>query len=179
MGWPITKPSTIYAIRCTKTSREYIGRTCRLEERIREHFYELRKGQKNYYSADSGERVASIFQKDYIKYGEDAFEVYILEENVPPELCKEREAFWIAEYHSSDPVYGYNKLDEQDKFVMREPKRGFPPNRYAKDCEAKKNAKEKAKKKKAEADATATSEIASQEPEGAVNAIIEKRKTTT
>ena len=34
MGWPITKPSTIYAIRCTKTGRVYIGRTYRFEARI-------------------------------------------------------------------------------------------------------------------------------------------------
>ena len=130
MGWPITKPSTIYAIRCKENGRVYIGRTYRFEARIREHFYELRKGQKCCYSHDRTGRVKSLFQADYNRYGEKAFEVYILEENVSPEKCKEREAHWIAEYHSSDPLYGYNKLDEQDKASVPEPKRCLPPNRY-------------------------------------------------
>lgn len=151
MGWPITQPSTIYAIQCRKTDRVYIGRTYRFEARIREHFYELRKGQKTYYSADKTERTASRFQKDYIKYGEDSFDIFILEENVPPDLCKEREAFWIAEYNSANPVYGYNKLDEQDKYVMPEPKRCLPHNRYEKDQIAKAKAKERAKEKKRKA----------------------------
>lgn len=126
MGWPITKPSTIYAIRCKESGRVYIGRTYRLEARIREHFTNLRREQKNY---RSGIEVSS-FLKDYIRYGEDSFFVYILEENVLPEMCKEREAFWIAEYHATNPKYGYNKLDEQDKYISYKFKQGLPPNRY-------------------------------------------------
>ena len=131
MGWPITRPSTIYAIRCKKTSRVYIGRTYRLEFRIKEHFRELRKGQKTFYSYEKFERHPSNFQKDYNKYGEESFEVYILEENVPPEKCKEKEASWIEIYHSTNPLYGYNRHDEKEKINVPTPKMGPPPNRYA------------------------------------------------
>ena len=157
MGWPITKPNTIYAIRCKQSGRVYIGRTYRLEARIREHFSDLRRDQKNY---RAGVEVSS-FLKDYIKYGEDSFSVYILEEDVSPELCKEREAFWISEYHATNPKYGYNKLDEQDKSIGYKFKQGLPPNRYKLEHAGR-------EKKQTE-----------QSDEAAVNGIIEKRKTTT
>lgn len=44
LGWPISHPSCIYAIRCKETGKVYIGRTYRLEARIKEHFAELRFG---------------------------------------------------------------------------------------------------------------------------------------
>lgn len=143
MGWPITHPSTIYAIRCKPNSRVYIGRTYRLEKRIREHFTELRRGQKTAF-VYKGPRALSMFQTDYNKYGEDAFEVYILEQDVPPEKCKEREAYWISEYHSVDPRYGYNRYDEHLKPIGPVPKAGLPPKKYYKGENRRKNQPETA-----------------------------------
>lgn len=130
MGWPITKPSTIYTIRCRANGKVYIGRTCRLEKRVKEHFDELRKGQKTCCDYANRTRIKSHMQEDYDKYGKNAFEVYVLEEMVPPEKCKEREAHWIAQYNAAAPDYGYNKLTEQDKSVLPCAKRCLPPNRY-------------------------------------------------
>ena len=123
MGWPIIYPSTIYGIRCKRSGRVYIGRTYRLEARIKEHFTELRKGRKTCYI--DGQRTMSNMQKDYDKYCEASFDVYIIEENVPPERCKEREAYWIEKYRASDLRYGYNRLDEKNDFPR--PKYGLPP----------------------------------------------------
>lgn len=44
-GWTITHNSDIYAIRCKENGKVYIGRTYRLDVRIREHFLALRKGK--------------------------------------------------------------------------------------------------------------------------------------
>lgn len=135
MGWPVTKPSTIYAIRCSKTDRVYIGRTYRLEDRVREHFYELRRSMKSSYDPQKRTRSMSAFQEDYNKHGEASFEVYILETDVPPELCEEREAAWIEKYNSANPEYGYNRLDERRKVPLPTPKTGAPPNRFEHDKE--------------------------------------------
>lgn len=110
-GWPVTRPSTIYAIRCKENGRVYIGRTYRLEGRIKEHFNELRRIKKTTY--ESSKHSLSQFQVDFNIYGESAFEVYVLEENVPPEDCRERESYWIAEYNSTNPEFGYNRLTER------------------------------------------------------------------
>lgn len=123
MWWPIIYPSTIYGIRCKRSGRVYIGRTYRLEARIKEHFTELRKGRKTCYK--DGRRVMSNMQKDYDKYGEDMFDVYIIEEDVSPDMCKEREAYWIEKYRATDVRYGYNRLDEKKSFPL--PKHGIPP----------------------------------------------------
>lgn len=123
MGWPIKYPSTIYAIRCKRSGRVYIGRTYRLEARLKEHFTELRQGRKTYYK--DGQQTMSNMQRDYDKYGENNFEVYIIEENVPPERCKEREAYWIEKYRATDLSYGYNRLDEKRNIPT--PKYGLPP----------------------------------------------------
>ena len=136
MGWPITRPSVIYAIRCKTSSRVYIGRTYRLEARLKEHFSELRRGMKTWYAAEEGRHI-SQFQKDYNKYGEENFQVYILEKDVPPEKCKEREAFWIDEYHSADPRYGYNRYDEHMKPQIPPVIEGLPPKRKTKEPKRK------------------------------------------
>lgn len=103
MGWQIKNPSTIYAIRCTHNGKVYIGRTQRFDQRIREHWLDLKRGFK-------GKMRDSSFQDDFDRYGTDGFNVYILEENVPPEMAEKRELHWISEYRATDPRYGYNKL---------------------------------------------------------------------
>lgn len=81
-GWTVTHNSDIYAIRCKENGKVYIGRTYRLDVRIREHFLALRKGKTDKLNTTYKK---SGFQADYNKYGEDAFEVYIIEQDVPPE----------------------------------------------------------------------------------------------
>lgn len=119
MGHKIKNPSTIYAIRCIKNNKVYIGRTQRFEQRIREHWLDLKRGFK-------GNMRNPSFQNDFDRYGEECFAVYILEENVPPAAANEREAFWIAEYRATNPAYGYNKLngDNEPAFKFS---RGLPP----------------------------------------------------
>ena len=78
-----------------------------LQNRFKEHFNQLRKREKTSYIG-RGERDFSIWQKDFDKYGEDSFEFYLIEDDIPENKHLEREAFWIHEYKSNDPQYGYN-----------------------------------------------------------------------
>lgn len=119
MGWKIEKPSTIYAIRCTANGKVYIGRTQNLEQRIRKHWLDLKRGFK-------GNMRDPSFQHDFDRYGEESFKLYILEENVPPETANDREAYWIAEYMATNPKYGYNKLNG-DPAPNFEISPGLPP----------------------------------------------------
>lgn len=119
MGLPITKPNTIYAIRCTENGKVYIGRTQNFDRRIREHWLDLQRGFKRNMRDPS-------FQNDYDLYGIDCFEVYILEKDVEPAQAEAREAFWIAEYRATDPKYGYNKLNG-DKDIAIQFVQGLPP----------------------------------------------------
>ena len=125
MGWKVTRPSDIYAIRCKENGRVYIGRTYDLTRRIKEHFQMLRTCKKTRYTHKTTR--LSVFQEDYNKYGEGAFEVYVIESGVSPEKCNEREAFWIAEYNAADPQYGYNFRDERLKSVNVQINHGAPP----------------------------------------------------
>ena len=125
MGWKITLPSTIYAIRCIENGKVYIGRTQDLERRMREHLTDLKKGNKR---MDYGRGYEpSDFQTDFNKYGEASFEVYLLEEEVAPGVVNERETFWIQVYNSTDRRYGYNKLDGVKTTGFSNFKEGLPP----------------------------------------------------
>ena len=126
MGWPVTHPCTIYAIRCSVNGKVYIGRTYRFNQRIKEHFYELRQAKKRK-TEKKGIRTSTHFQEDYNIYGESAFEVYILQENVPPDKVKETEAFWICEYKATNPDFGYNVFDEKIRPIESSIKQGIPP----------------------------------------------------
>ena len=53
----------IYLIGCTSTGKVYIGRSSDVSERIKSHFYILRKG--THYNSD--------FQRDFNEFGEDNF----------------------------------------------------------------------------------------------------------
>ena len=114
MGKLPDKPAVVYAIRCSKTGRVYIGSTTNLQYRIDTHFRELKKRDKRaiLYGEDGrGIGVTpngSIWQKDYDDYGRDAFDVYILEENVQKKDRPDRENFWMEKYKALDPRYGYN-----------------------------------------------------------------------
>lgn len=120
MGWTIKTDSVIYALRCTVNGKVYIGRTQNLERRMREHFLELKKG----YRERTGD---GLLQKDFNQYGVDAFEVYVLEENVPPSKAQEREYAWMLEYRATDPKFGYNKIGSKQREGFVNLKKGLPP----------------------------------------------------
>lgn len=119
MGRLPDKPAVIYAIRCSKTGRVYIGSTISLENRLNTHFRELKKREKRailYGENGRAEGVTpegSIWQMDYDKYGRDAFDVYVLEENVPKDKREERENYWMVQYKALYPEYGYNLVPEK------------------------------------------------------------------
>ena len=119
MALAITKPNTIYAIRCVATNKLYVGRTSNLDQRINAHLNELKKGYK-------GNMRNPSFQQDFDQYGQDAFKVYILERDVPPDMAEMREAYWIAEYRATNPMYGYNQRsgDPPPTFSFAD---GMPP----------------------------------------------------
>lgn len=109
--------SSIYAIRCKTNGKVYIGRSQNPHERIKQHMQCLNRGE------NCG---SDAFKEDFDKYGAADFEGYILEEQVYPAKFREREAFWIAEYRSTNPLYGYNK-DTMDPGYVVTITPGLPP----------------------------------------------------
>ncbi len=129
MGWPVKHPSVIYAIRCTENGKVYIGCTYDLERRIKEHFSALRKGEKRRKSSQG--YVPSAFQLDFNKYGESAFEVYIIKTDVPPDKRDAEEDATINEYRALDPEFGYNTYIHKKSRVIEAPvKYGKPPKAF-------------------------------------------------
>ena len=122
MGSPRLIDGCIYAIRCKANGKLYIGKTIRFDARIHEHFYELKTGKKGQFH-----EAGANFQTDYDSYGADAFEVFILEDNVKPEVARERESYWVNEYQTTDPRFGYNK-DPVKRAAPPEVSPGIPPN---------------------------------------------------
>lgn len=99
--------NSIYAIRCKENGKVYVGRTKDVALRMRNHFSEMARGRKGYYENRVWHK--SEFQKDYEKYGESGFEVYVLETNVPYPDSIARELYWINEYKAFCPQFGYNR----------------------------------------------------------------------
>lgn len=119
---PSQKLHTIYAIRCKENGKLYIGRTTRLEERIKIHFTELRNGRHK----------IKTLQDDFKKYGAENFEVYVLEENIPySERMKEYE--YMRKYNSFDEKFGYNNGDRRKGNIKKVNYiYELPPNNYEK-----------------------------------------------
>lgn len=120
---PSDKLHTIYAIRCKSNGKVYIGRTTKLDERIKIHFAELKSGRH---------KIKSLLE-DFNKYGKDDFEVYVLEKDIPySERYKEYE--YMKMYNSFDKKYGYNFGDRGKKttstidYIYK-----LPPNKFKND----------------------------------------------
>lgn len=78
----------IYALICKINHRIYIGSTASSKgfyNRLNKHRSALRQGIHH----------SAILQKDYDRYGEDAFEFIILEQCETKEQCIELEQFWL------------------------------------------------------------------------------------
>ena len=125
----VTANSVIYAIQCVENGKVYIGRTQNLSRRIKQHWQE--KGNMARLMDTSDKKFGIVrpqFVQDFHKYGKDGFFIYVLEEDVSPENCDDREMFWIDEYNSTDPRFGYNRkgkrqFDEVDNLMP-----GIPRN---------------------------------------------------
>lgn len=119
---------SVYAIRCKENNKVYIGVSRNPSARIEQHFSELRKGQKTEttnHTHRNHSNDLSKWQKDFDKYGEDSFEVYILETNIAYLRAFEKEAFYIAMYDSANPSFGYNLYSEHNK--LKTPLKAKPP----------------------------------------------------
>lgn len=116
---------SIYAIRCTANGRIYIGCTSDVQKRIHQHFLELRKYEKIKTSNVNKTKSGVEWQEDFDKYGEESFESYLLEDNIPYSDKGARENHWILEYGSFDPQKGYNtKVSRPQVYKII---KGLPP----------------------------------------------------
>lgn len=124
----------VYAIRCKENGRLYIGCTSSLQTRLRTHFGELRRQTKTYRWVDengNADRGPTLWQLDYNKFGESAFECYVLEDNIEESNRKERELYWIEEYKSWNPEYGYNiRRDPKKSYIFKPIAKGLPPKPF-------------------------------------------------
>ena len=97
---------TIYAIKCRATKRIYIGSTLNVQARIDTHFSELRRGKKL-----DPPNLPSEWQKDYDQYGEESFDVYLVDSReCSREAAVMLEQEYIRKYKATNPKYGYNKI---------------------------------------------------------------------
>lgn len=91
----------IYIIKNFANNKIYIGKTERsVEERFREHLQESRNKKSPTYNYCLSRAIR--------KYGEQAFDVAILAEDVPLEKLDLVEAHYIDMYCSDNPKIGYN-----------------------------------------------------------------------
>lgn len=108
--------SGVYRILNTKNNKCYIGQSLDIERRLDQHYRALNSLSHRHHSED--------FQKDWDKYGENAFKAEILE-LCPESKLEEREKYWIAFYNSGEDGYNvrecYNKpLKDKLESVIQE-----------------------------------------------------------
>ena len=93
-----TKKQGVYAIRNMANGKMYIGSTINpFYKRWQCHKKRLKKGVHH----------SAHLQASWNKYGESNFSFEIVEITAP-ELCREREGFYITLYKTTNPKYGYN-----------------------------------------------------------------------
>lgn len=92
------KVSCIYCIENTTNNKKYIGQALDLDERYKEHTYELR----------SGTHFNKELQNEIVEFGPRNFEFYVLEYCKEDELDK-KEIYWISYYDTfRNRTNGYN-----------------------------------------------------------------------
>ena len=90
----------VYQIRCTSTSKGYVGSALHIEKRWAVHRHHLRKGS----------HTNTHLQRAWNKYGEENFTFEILEQVALREDLLPREKFWIAKKKSF--TNGFNLTPE-------------------------------------------------------------------
>lgn len=100
-------PRTVYAIRHNITNRVYVGSSCHIDNRLKNHIYALR---------NHNHKVEDM-QADFDRYGED-YTFTILDEIVEfQDRFKEYE--WMMKYQSNIRGIGYNYKDQKWSRVCR------------------------------------------------------------
>ena len=90
------KTGVVYRIYHKESMKSYIGKSVRLTQRIREHF--------------SGHRTSPVLRNAMKKHGAGAFNVEILESDVPESILSKLEILHIRFFNSKAPN-GYNLTD--------------------------------------------------------------------
>ncbi len=105
----IVEKTGVYVIRNLVNGRVYVGSAARtMRERWNKHRHELRNGVHH----------SLALQRAWVKHGEAAFEFAILEE-CAPELCVEREQFYIDSMKAAVKGCGYNMCPRADSPLGR------------------------------------------------------------
>lgn len=96
------KEYKIYCILNKINNKRYIGQTCqKFENRIYRHFSDLKKNK----------HVNDFLQRSYNKHGKDAFEYFILENNIDNlSESNNREKYYIDFYNTLNEESGYNLM---------------------------------------------------------------------
>lgn len=110
----------IYIIRCVVNDHKYVGQAAHIRNRVSTHITALKKGKHH----------SKKMQVDYLRYGIDAFEVYVAT-RCKREALTQNEAFWMKEFrpeYNSQPATrhteAYVKRGEliglEDKYVYKD-----------------------------------------------------------
>lgn len=89
----------IYVIINKRNGKQYVGQSLNMRQRWSLHINMLRRGK--------GSRK---IQKDFNKYGEDAFTFQTLERCVSPHMLDERETAWIEQLNTVEDGYNFPTL---------------------------------------------------------------------
>ena len=90
---------SIYAIRCTHNSKIYIGKTRKLDNRLKNHLTNLKNNKHS----------NKLLQQDFNKYGEKEFEFYLIENKIDYYEGNSKERYYMELYKTYDINFGYNK----------------------------------------------------------------------
>ena len=91
-----------YLITNIVSGKQYVGMTkLGYVTRFHNHFAEARYEHKQC-------STSSILHLDMVAYGEEAFQVELLEDDIPQEAHEDREKVWIAKLHTYYAEGGYN-----------------------------------------------------------------------
>lgn len=100
-------PKKVYAIRHNVTDRVYIGSSCNVDRRFKQHLYALQ----------AHTHVVDDMQKDYDEHGED-YTLTILD-TINDESEIEKEYEWMDKYQSFTRGIGYNYKDLKRRAAAR------------------------------------------------------------
>lgn len=103
--------SGIYRIYCKSEDKSYIGKSINIEERWKQHLYELKKGN----------HINNKLQKVFNKYGKDNFEFSILKEIDDYYEIAYYESYYAEKFNAFNKGYNIAKLfNSQDiKYILK------------------------------------------------------------
>lgn len=131
---PSCADSGVYMIRCTANKRFYVGSSKQITHRLQNHFSSLRKGHHH----------SAPLQRAWDKYGEDAFESFVLG-HYPPEELQAEEQYWFdsasCDYNVSKTAYRVEHTPEVREKISIACRKAMTPERRARLSEAHKGKK--------------------------------------